>query len=219
MPSEGPDQDEGRGSFGAFEDDGELAGGSSALGPRMPADGAPRARSGPDHGVPDHDAITGELRDDGEYAAPVVAPVPGPVCWRKGETKKKEWEAFVEWAEWYLRHFEVPSSVVPECWTQHAVLVEELTAIWTAWQVAYQPEATGRAPLEWLREAGFSRDRMAAASRETTCTHNQHADPTMYRGVAREVPADARHVHDLGLPREPKYRRRLEGFEPELDLP
>ncbi len=53
------------------------------------------------------------------------------------------------WTAW-LRHRYPLARKIPGCWAQHPELVEELTALWLAWQGAYQqPDAPLTAAADW----------------------------------------------------------------------
>ena len=48
------------------------------------------------------------------------------------------------WVAWIRTATPSPASI-PGCWAEHPELVEELTALWLAWQAAYQ-DPTPRSP-------------------------------------------------------------------------
>jgi hypothetical protein len=53
------------------------------------------------------------------------------------------------WTGW-LRHRYPLARRIPDCWAHHPELVEELTALWLAWQGAYQqPDAPLTAAADW----------------------------------------------------------------------
>jgi hypothetical protein len=53
------------------------------------------------------------------------------------------------WTSW-LRHRHPLARKILACWAQHRELVEELTALWLAWQHAYQqPDAPLTAAADW----------------------------------------------------------------------
>jgi hypothetical protein len=39
----------------------------------------------------------------------------------------------VEWVRWLVGHYEM-TAVLPDCWPRHGALVEELAALYVAWQ-------------------------------------------------------------------------------------
>ena len=47
------------------------------------------------------------------------------------------WEELRDWVEWLVERYSLDHRIVPPCWFLHGALVDELTALWGAWQVAY----------------------------------------------------------------------------------
>jgi hypothetical protein len=85
--------------------------------------GGPRAGTG-----------TGSAPADGER-------VPGaPVVWSQvpDDLRAALWEDFVDWTLWIADTYELTAEQLPRaCWWRHGSAVEELTALWTAYQSAY----------------------------------------------------------------------------------
>ncbi len=72
-------------------------------------------------------------------------------CWRGiGERAEAAlWEELRGWVGW-IRHRYPLARKIPECWDQHPEVVEELTALWLAWQAAYvERDASLTAAAEW----------------------------------------------------------------------
>lgn len=78
----------------------------------------------------------------------------GPVmswCWRElgpqgAEALRRELTGWVRW----LRSRYPLARRVPSCWADHPEIVEELTALWLAWQAAYtEPDASLTAAADW----------------------------------------------------------------------
>lgn len=72
-------------------------------------------------------------------------------CWRDLGPKATEelWSQLTEWVAW-LRHRYPLAKKVPSCWGEHPEIVEELTALWLAWQQAYtDTNAPLTAAAEW----------------------------------------------------------------------
>lgn len=103
---------------------------------------------------------------DGDIAA--------PVDWRATPAAMREilWAEFVEWVEWYVENFEITTQVVPQCWAEHPTLVEELSALWTAYLASYDIASTATAtlPLRWLEDAARQRDRLKTYVERLVCT-------------------------------------------------
>jgi hypothetical protein len=78
---------------------------------------------------------------------------PAAWCWRDlGPHAQTElMNQLDDWTGW-LRHRYPLARKIPACWAQHPELVEELTALWLAWQGAYQqPDAPLTAAADWAR--------------------------------------------------------------------
>jgi len=72
-------------------------------------------------------------------------------CWRDlGEHGREElWKQLTDWVN-YLRSRYPLARKLPGCWAEHPEIVEELTALWLAWQGAYQDrDAALTAPADW----------------------------------------------------------------------
>jgi hypothetical protein len=76
---------------------------------------------------------------------------PAAWCWRDlGPHAQTTLMTQLEsWTAW-LRHRYPLARRIPDCWAQHPELVEELTALWLAWQLAYQqPDPPLTAAADW----------------------------------------------------------------------
>ena len=59
------------------------------------------------------------------------------------------WQELGDWVDW-IRHRYPLARRIPDCWAEHPELVEELTALWLAWQAAYvERDAPLTAAAEW----------------------------------------------------------------------
>jgi hypothetical protein len=86
-----------------------------------------------------------------ETRADSPATSPAPWCWRDlGPHAQTELMNQLDtWTAW-LRHRYPLARKIPGCWAAHPELVEELTALWLAWQQAYeQPDAPLTAAADW----------------------------------------------------------------------
>jgi hypothetical protein len=66
------------------------------------------------------------------------------------------WTDLGEWVSWFSRRYNLPTRKIPLCWYKHGALVEELSALHTAWLVSYDSLDAGYGPI------GFH-ERLAAA--------------------------------------------------------
>lgn len=77
--------------------------------------------------------------------------LPAPVRWERlsGDQAQSMWEKVWEFACWLTLRYELDASVLPTCWSDHGFAVEEITALWTARESAFHPEAGADQPLWW----------------------------------------------------------------------
>jgi hypothetical protein len=77
--------------------------------------------------------------------------IPQSWCWRDLGPKATEelWSQLTEWVGWLRSRYPLAKRI-PPCWGEHPEIVEELTALWLAWQDAYSDNsASPTAPAEW----------------------------------------------------------------------
>jgi hypothetical protein len=88
-----------------------------------------------------------------------------PVRWRDitPEDTPASWIVLRDWVEWVTVRFDVPVSLIPNCWWRHPPLVEELSALHTAWATAYDPQDSGLGPVMWLERWNAARGRLRTA--------------------------------------------------------
>jgi len=59
------------------------------------------------------------------------------------------WRALRSWVEWFATRYNIPVSIVPDCWWRHGPLVEELSALHAAHVAAFDPSDSGFGPIGW----------------------------------------------------------------------
>ena len=66
---------------------------------------------------------------------------PASWCWRTlGPEATEELTAQLhDWVSWLRSRYPLAKKIAP-CWNQHPEIVEELTALWLAWQAAYEQD-------------------------------------------------------------------------------
>jgi hypothetical protein len=94
-----------------------------------------------------------------------AAPGSRAVRWRDlpPEQARVEWETLRQWVEWVTTRFDVPVTLIPDCWWKHPALVEELSALHVAWRTAYDKQDTGLGPVMWLERWHNAKARLRAA--------------------------------------------------------
>jgi hypothetical protein len=83
-----------------------------------------------------------------------------------------------DWIQWLTSRYGLDHRHVPACWAGHGELIEELSALHTAWQRAYAPDAPGDAPLRWHEAFDASRERLQSWVARTGCRGPAHVART-----------------------------------------
>jgi len=89
-----------------------------------------------------------------------------PICWpRLNDDDAAEMiDELSDCVQWLTHRFTLDHRTVPPCWNQHGPVIEELSALCTAWQTAYTPTAGGDGPLAWMNHFSIARQRLAGPS-------------------------------------------------------
>lgn len=114
--------------------------------------------------------------------------VPQPVRWRDllPDEAAQVWRQLDDWVRWWVARYGVSTSYVPPCWYLHPRLVEELSALWTAWTLWFDSMSPANGPLTWHREAEAGLHRLKATASETSCTINVHHPSRAEAWVTRD---------------------------------
>jgi hypothetical protein len=67
-------------------------------------------------------------------------------------------EDLVSWVRWLVTRYELDN--IPDCWTQHGALVEELDALRIGWHSTIARGQTGLAPMQWHDYLGRTLERL-----------------------------------------------------------
>jgi len=89
--------------------------------------------------------------EDVESRAVSAGRTPTSWCWRTiGPHGAEElWHQLTDWVAWIRNRYPLARKI-PPCWAEHPELVEELTALWLAWQHAYEDtDAPLTAAADW----------------------------------------------------------------------
>ena len=101
---------------------------------------------------------------------------PMPVDWTvlSDEEAAAELDLLADWVQWVTWRYRLDPRTVPECWPQHGALIEELSALRTAWVQAYASTAAGTAPLDWQQSFAHARHRLADWVAREGCRPGEH---------------------------------------------
>lgn len=101
-------------------------------------------------------------------------------CWRDigANAEEQLWHELGAWVGWIRARYPLARKV-PECWDKHPEIVEELTALWLAWQYAYEErDAPLTAAADWHdRWLPGVLHRLEHGVMAVDCTNDHHARP------------------------------------------
>jgi len=138
------------------------------------------------------------LSDDADAAAldamieHALGRVPRPITWATltAEQAAEVWLALDEWVRWLVARYALDHRDIPPCWYAHGDLVEELTALWTAHQGAYDRAGGPTGPVDWHQTLANTRVRLQGWAARTGCRHAQHRAPTPPAWASEPAPGD-----------------------------
>lgn len=87
--------------------------------------------------------------------------MPHPICWAvlTPDQTAVELAKLALWVDWLRDRYHLDHRTIPDCWPQHSDLIEELSALRTAWQAAYSGGGRSDAPLSWQAQFDATRHR------------------------------------------------------------
>lgn len=99
-----------------------------------------------------------------------------PVCWATLDELQTEdaLDELADWVLWALDRYSLDRRVIPECWDNHGALVEELSALRTAWIAAFCITGPPGAPLDWHQQFDAARQRLSDWASRTGCRPGEH---------------------------------------------
>ena len=101
---------------------------------------------------------------------------PVPLCWPalEAQERRDQLTELTCWIGWLSDCYSLDHRIVPPCWPEHGALLEELSALWTAWRTAYASTSSGSAPLDWHTQFAASRQRLTDWVAKTGCRNGEH---------------------------------------------
>jgi hypothetical protein len=138
--------------------------------------------AGPEEDV-DEAAVTAMIEQ-------VLGSKPRPISWARlsADQAAEVWLALEEWVRWLVSRYALDHRDVPACWYAHGDLVEELTALWTAHQGAYDRAGAPTGPADWHHTLALTRARLQLWAGRTGCRHGQHRAPAATAWAADPAP-------------------------------
>ena len=109
-----------------------------------------------------------------EIRQPYVSSV--PVCWPalNDDEFRSHSETLTHWLAWLQGRYALDHRVLPPCWAEHGALVEELSALSTAWGVAFAVASGPELPLRWHAEFASARHRLTEWVARSGCRPGEH---------------------------------------------
>jgi len=103
-----------------------------------------------------------------------------PLCWANldGTETADAIEELDDWVAWVVDRYTLDHRTIPPCWDRHGALIEELSALRTAWLAAYAGTSRPEAPLEWHHHFAAARQRLTDWVARTGCRPGEHRDIT-----------------------------------------
>lgn len=154
--------------------------------------------------------------DDPNAAIDELLQAPTPITWRIDDadaqrtldaaTAAATWQELRRWVDWLVTRYALDHKVVPPCWYLHGAVVDELTALWGAWQLAYWPLGSAGDPANWMQIFANTRMRLTEWCGRRGCREDDHRPDRVT--VFAELPSWNEHVtHDAGLRGSPPQHR------------
>lgn len=150
-------------------------------------------------------AVGGAAVDDDvdvdAYIEDALGAIPRPIDWRRltPDQAASTWADLDTWVRWLVTRYALDHRDVPPCWYAHGDLVEELTALMTAHQAAFDRTGAATGPSDWHQTLATTRTRLQLWAARTGCRNREHRTPTPPAWAAPDVAdyADAftAHVH------------------------
>jgi len=112
-----------------------------------------------------------------------------PIKWRglPADEAASIWEDLEPWVRWLVVRFTISDSVIPSCWHKHTRVVEELSALWTAYELWYDPASAASSPISWLRELDWALGRIREVISAAGCRPREHRDDRVSTWVSSET--------------------------------
>lgn len=117
------------------------------------------------------------------------SPIGGLVTnWREltGAEATERWTALRNWVQWWTTRYNIPVSVVPNCWWQHGNIVEELSALHTAHVAAFDASDAGFGPIGWHERLAIAVPRLSRAYGGGCNNGHKPPKPRSWAGVTDE---------------------------------
>lgn len=108
--------------------------------------------------------------------SPAGAFPPLPICWPglSPKQRKQRLDELTTWVAWLTDRYRLDHRTVPTCWRQHGEIIEELSALATAWHTAHSTRPDSYTPLHWHTDLTYTRRRLTEWIAHRGCRPDQH---------------------------------------------
>jgi hypothetical protein len=109
----------------------------------------------------------------------ILGSKPRPIDWTKltGAAADEARVALDTWVRWLVARYDIDAREIPACWAEHGDLFEELSALRTAHQAAFDPAGPPTGPADWHATLSNTRTRLQLAVAGTGCRAGHHRAP------------------------------------------
>jgi hypothetical protein len=109
----------------------------------------------------------------------ILGSKPRPIDWTRlaGAAAEEARAALDAWVRWLVARYAIGVREIPACWAEHGDLFEELSALRTAHQAAFDPASPPTGPADWHATLANTRARLQLAVARTGCRAGQHRVP------------------------------------------
>ncbi|MFB8191369.1 DUF4913 domain-containing protein [Microbacterium sp. NPDC055988] len=116
------------------------------------------------------DDLVAKLGEDPDFSDQALADRHGTtplnpqltINWREinDEDRPDACRELVSWVhDWLIPRYQVKAKVIPDCWWEHSEYIEELSALHTAWLVAFDAADGGWGPIGWHERYALAQTR------------------------------------------------------------
>jgi hypothetical protein len=117
---------------------------------------------------------------------------PRPVAWATLDVDEaaQAWADLDPWVRWLVRRYLIDAREIPPCWPRHGDVVEELSALRTAHQAAFDPSGAPTGPADWHHGLAATRSRLRDLVARTGCRPAEHRQLPTPGWASQPAPAD-----------------------------
>ncbi len=121
--------------------------------------------------------ITGGFQPPANPTSPPPSDGPAPIWAELPATNAVvRWDELEVWVRWLVERYRL-GPLIPPCWPAHGWAVEELSALFAAWNGVYRGPGFPDGPSGWMNTLGQFIGRIRTIWADQVCGQYQHEDP------------------------------------------